>query len=714
MLLPPHWTPGAGSARVPRFALVATLTALVLGGAAACGRDASGPSTPAVETIVLGGVPTAALRVGGTAQLSATALSSTGSTINGAAVTWTSSSDAVATVSRGGLVTAHAAGAVTVTASSGSGSATAEILVVAPLVLTPGSTAALPDGSVSLSVVGGWTGSLTLLVGPGAASLADDKVVPGTIFQIGSESGSTFINGVTLTLRYDPARLPPGVTADGLQLYHRTPLGWVAIRRSASNPTERVVTGSFAAAGTYAVRFTPVDRVILSGGQVDGALYVGQSARLGAVAVSAIGDTLVSRTITWRTSAPGIAAVDAEGTVTAASPGTAMITASADATSATTQLHVLVRPIASWIGALDWMTYRGNNRRTGFVDATLDPVVFTRRWEVTLSTTNGTLNEPATGYGNVYVSSNSYFGAQALWALDATTGVTRWTRALGEIHSVNGPATGNGRVYVSTGGHEDSFLWSFDAADGTVMFRSSYGNQWSRWQAPAVTAGIVFLGGGYYGGMSAFAALDGALLWRRDLPQEDGWTPAADAGKTYVFGNLGSSSGLLTLDGPTGTATLGVPNLGLPTSGTPVIGGANDIYAVRNSRLLAIDLLRNVVAWDLPGAYEGVPALDEANVYAVINGQVEARRRSDGARVWTWVPQPGTVAKGSVIVTRNLLFVRLALSGGPSSGRVAALDLAARKVVWSYDADGGDIALGNGLLVVTSRTGAKVTAIAVR
>ena len=705
------------SARAPiaaRRLLFALLPAIALVGLA-CG-DETGPIEPdvPVATLVLAGAPDEALRVGETVQLAATALSETGSTISGADVSWSSSDRDVATVSRGGLVTAVGAGRATVTASSGTGVATAEILVVAALTLGPsGGTVSLPDGSLSLTVPSGMLpATVTFLVGPAPASLATPGMVPGSIFEISSETPQGYFTG-NLTLRYDPAQLPAGTTEAGLQLYVRTQSGWRAVHRSASNPANNTVTGPISAIGTYAIRFTPVDRVALTGAQVDGALYVGQSTRFGAVPLSATGDTLANRTATWTTSAAAIATVDAEGTVRAIGVGTATITATSEGTSATTQVVVLSRPVASWPTAIDWTTFRGNNRRTGYLDVTLDPVSFARRWEVTVTSTS-TLNEPATGDGNVYVSTNAYFGGQAIYALNTASGVTRWTRAFGDIHSVNGPATGNGRVYVSTGGHQDSFLWSFDAADGTVRFRSAYGNQWSRWQAPAVTSDVVFLGGGYYGGMVAYDALAGTQLWRRDLPQEDGWTPSTIDGKAYAFGYESSRLGLLMLDARTGAATIAAPDLGLPTSGTPVIGSSTEVFAIRGSRLLAIDVARNVIAWSLSGQYQGVPALDDANVYAVVNGQVEARLRTTGALVWTWVPQPGSIATGSVIVTRNILFVRLIPSGySTTGGRVAALDLATRRIVWSYEAD-GEIALGDGLLLVTRRTGGMLTAIAVR
>lgn len=130
--------------------------------------------------------------------------------------------------------------------------------------------------------------------------------------------------------------------------------------------------------------------------------------------------------------------------------------------------------------------------------------------------------------------------------------------------------------------------------------------------------------------------------------------------------------------------------------------------------MLAIDLTRDAVVWSQPGNYQGVPAIDETSVYAVISRQVEARSRSNGDLLWTWTPPAELHAIGSVIATRNLLFVRLEPHHfSKLSGRVVALDLTLRKMVWSYEED-GEIALGNDLLLIASGSGAKVTAIAVR
>jgi dienelactone hydrolase len=67
---------------------------------------------------------TASLAIGGTQQFSAAVFDRVGRTVDGAALTWASSSESVATVSSTGLATAHAAGSTTLSAEALSGGVT--------------------------------------------------------------------------------------------------------------------------------------------------------------------------------------------------------------------------------------------------------------------------------------------------------------------------------------------------------------------------------------------------------------------------------------------------------------------------------------------------------------------------------------------------------------------------------------------------------------
>ena len=78
--------------------------------------------TPAADT----------LAVGAQRQLVAVARNSSGATVAGRLFTWSSSNDAIASVSNAGLVTAHAAGSVVIAANTSNVVGTATILITGP------------------------------------------------------------------------------------------------------------------------------------------------------------------------------------------------------------------------------------------------------------------------------------------------------------------------------------------------------------------------------------------------------------------------------------------------------------------------------------------------------------------------------------------------------------------------------------------------------
>jgi len=81
-----------------------------------------------VQAVVVG-PSEATLGIGEQIQLVATAMNSSGSAISDKAFTWSSSNNAVASVSRAGLVTAHATGSVTIAANTENVTGTARIVV---------------------------------------------------------------------------------------------------------------------------------------------------------------------------------------------------------------------------------------------------------------------------------------------------------------------------------------------------------------------------------------------------------------------------------------------------------------------------------------------------------------------------------------------------------------------------------------------------------
>lgn len=436
-------------------------------------------------------------------------------------------------------------------------------------------------------------------------------------------------------------------------------------------------------------------------------LYVGQLVQVAATAKDSAGN-VISVPLTWTSSDPAKAFVDSAGVVVGTGAGAVNITAATRNASASVALTVLERPVAEWSQAGAWGTFQGNAKHTGHVPATADPLSFRALWTAPVAP-GVVLNPVASGDGKVFVSTNAYFGKQVLTVLDARTGGQAWTRDFGAIHGIHPPAYGGGRVYVTTSGHQDSFLWSLDASSGAVQFSAPYQNQWSRYFAPVVADGAVYMAGGYYGGMYAFRTVDGGESWFFKTNQYDQWTPAVDDGLVYAY--TGDYSPKLSVtSAATGAVAYEIADPSFDWNGwsmnvAPVLGSMGNVLATQANRLISFDLAGRRIGWQHTATFTGSVTVADGVLYVFNAGRVEARAEADGAFLWGWSPPEGKPF-GTMIATRNLLFVS-------TGANTYAVDLAARRHVWSYPA-GGHLALdGDGILLIAQANGS-VSAVSVR
>jgi hypothetical protein len=361
-----------------------------------------------------------------------------------------------------------------------------------------------------------------------------------------------------------------------------------------------------------------------------------------------------------------------------------------------------------WGLAPEWVTYQGNASHSGYVAVTLDSTKFSEAWIATIW--SGTpLNPVTAGDGNVFVSTNSYFGKQLLAVLDAKNGSLKWSYDFGAIHSVNPPAYSNGRVYVTTGGHSDSFVWCFSADSGDPVFKSAYSNQWSHYFAPTIVDDALYMAGGYYDGAYRFNAINGDQIWFASLNQYDQWTPAIRDGLVYAY--TGSYSPKVSvLNVADGSVVYEIPDPNFSWNGwsmniAPALGSQNDLLATQNNRLISFDLQGRVIRWEQTGTYTGNVTTGNGVLYVINNSQIEARAESDGSLLWVWIAPDG-IPTGNIIVTKNLLFVS-------TDATTYAVNLRTHDQVWSYP-KGGQLALSKqGILLISGQDG-KVAAIAVK
>jgi len=331
---------------------------------------------------------TLALVVGGVGTLTPTVAPANATN---RAVTWASTNVQVATVNESGVVIAVSPGstAITVRTIDGGRTATANVTVTAPIVLVTG--VAVAPTSLNLVVRG--TGTLTATVAPANATnravtwaSADTRVatVNATGVVTAVAPGNTIITvrttdgGRTATATVTVAA--PTISVTGLSVAPTTlslvvgGTGSLAATVTPANATNRAVTWSSADARVATVSVAGVVTAVSPGLTVvsvttaDGGRTAAVAVTVAAPAISVASVVLApatltlpvgqssallamvqpenaaNRAVTWASSQPLVAAVDARGTVMALSVGSAIITVTTVDGGHTAESSIVVVP----------------------------------------------------------------------------------------------------------------------------------------------------------------------------------------------------------------------------------------------------------------------------------------------------------------------------------------------------------------------------------
>ncbi len=364
----------------------------------------------------------------------------------------------------------------------------------------------------------------------------------------------------------------------------------------------------------------------------------------------------------------------------------------------------------------EWETFQRDAGHTGYVPATFRPSSFAYKWEWRRPTSGvlGFINAVTTAPGLVFVSDDEYFGSPTLRALRESDGGVVWQQTFASYPALNPPAAANGKVYVATTGHQQTFLWAFDASTGAPVFQNSFDGQWPHVLAPTIRDGRVYTNGGYYGGgVYAFHATSGDLQWAMFSGDDDMSTPAVDDSRAYFY----DGTALVTYDTATGARLSstpdpynpgwgyshhGAPMLGLADSVTTFSGGAfsgrasSSVEQYDTRPLINFSVANSAVRWRTTRTYRTQPATAKGIVYAGSNApkSFDAIDEATGQVLWSWVPPPSDQSfHRNVVVTDNLVFVS-------TDRAIYALDLTTRQPVWSYPTPGLLAISGGGTLYI--------------
>jgi uncharacterized protein YjdB len=277
-----------------------------------------------VDTVLVS-PPTASLMVGNTVQLSAVMEDSAGNPLVGRAVTWTSNSSGVASVSASGLVQGVTAGSATISATSGGKTGTAAITVqgvpVASVTVSPASTGLFVGQTVQLT-----------------ATPRDSAGNPLSGRSVAWSSGNTTV---------------ATVSGSGL-----------VTARAAGSTTITATSGGQSGTASLTVTVVPVASVTVS--PASASLAAGSTLQLSATARDSAGNPLSGRTMTWTTSDGSVATVSASGLVTGVTVGSATISATSGGKSGTAAITVTAAPPpGSCVSVCHYVDVAGNDGNAG-------------------------------------------------------------------------------------------------------------------------------------------------------------------------------------------------------------------------------------------------------------------------------------------------------------------------------------------------------------
>ena len=240
------------------------------------------------------------MSLGDTVQLTASVLDRNDQPVEGAAVTWTSGDEAVATVDEAGLVTAVSNGTAQITARAGSASQSIQVSVMQEA----GRIVIEPDVATLMSL--GDTVQLT-------ASVLDRNDQPV------EDAAVTWTSGEPAVATVDEAGLVTAVSNGTAQITARAGSASQSIQVSVMQEAGRIV-------------IEPDVATLMS---------LGDTVQLTASVLDRNDQPVEDAAVTWTSGEPAVATVDEAGLVTAVSNGTAQITARAGSASQSIQVSVM-------------------------------------------------------------------------------------------------------------------------------------------------------------------------------------------------------------------------------------------------------------------------------------------------------------------------------------------------------------------------------------
>jgi outer membrane protein assembly factor BamB len=299
------------------------------------------------------------------------------------------------------------------------------------------------------------------------------------------------------------------------------------------------------------------------------------------------------------------------------------------------------------------------------------------------------------------------------YALDLTTGTTRWTSKAEAAGFPSAAAVSlDPAEPLVIVGDDTGIVRAFNRATGMLAWE--YETEGEISGGPTILSGADggrVLVGSQDASLSCLQLADGTLLWKHSIADQIRCSPtvarSADGDRIFLAGCDGK---LHVIDAKDGEEKASVPIDG-PTGTTPAAGGDRVFFGTEGGGFFAIDFLTSEVAWRSQSAVNGqsyrssAAIADDLVIVGSRSKAVEAFACVDGGRRWRH-PMRGKVDASPIVAASE--------GGRPvaivadAAGKVVALDAATGETAWEFDAGGGfsaGAAVAAGHVVIASDDG---------
>jgi outer membrane protein assembly factor BamB len=369
--------------------------------------------------------------------------------------------------------------------------------------------------------------------------------------------------------------------------------------------------------------------------------------------------TLHSGTATFTTAALAVGA----RTVTAHYQGNASYGASTSRAAA----------VSVTAGSSAATAYQADARHDGQASGGPNVAGLTKKWTVTLGQSTGAaVSYPLIAAGEVFVTvENATSYGTTLYALNASTGATKWSVGLGGLYSFSA-LTYDGRDLFAL--NYDGVLTAFTASTGHELWSVQMPGQTSFTAPPTAYDGVVYVTGAGVGGtLYAVSEAGGVVRWQRPVENGDKSSPAVnDSGAFVSFAcqqdyrfKLGG-----TMAWHHQTACEG-------GGGSTAVLDGSSLYARGAAGDAPVILSTASGASTGSFASQTAPAFDASTMYTLQSGDLVAVDRSGSPDHWSF-------GDGSLVtaplVAGKVIYV------GSSNGTVYGVSATSGQQVWSGSA----------------------------